>query len=281
MLERKSLIDRDEALPLISQCRLLDLPRSTFYYKHSEETPLNLKIMKLIDKQHTMDPVRFGQIKIKEYLEEKLKIPLNRKRIQRLMRIMGVEGEYQKKRTTIPSKDHKIYPYLLNNIAITHSNQVWSIDITYIPMRHGFMYLAAVIDWYSRYVLSWEISNTMETDFCILALHKALRKGNPIIFNSDQGSQFTSKDFTEILEKSNIQISMDGRGRWLDNVFIERLWRTVKYENIYKNSYESGDELFHGLMEYFKFYNNVRIHQALNFQTPKEFYFSGLTKNKG
>lgn len=235
--------------------------------------------MKLIDKQHTKDPVRFGQIKMEDHIEKKLKIPINRKRIQRLMRLMGIEGEYQKKRTTIPDKNHKIYPYLLGNLPVYHSNQVWSIDITYIPMQHGFMYLVAIMDWFSRYVLSWEISNTMETDFCISALFKALKKGRPIIFNSDQGSQFTSNDFTNVLKNKNIQISMDGRGRWLDNVFIERLWRTVKYENIYRNSYDTGKDLNDGLSNYFKFYNNIRTHQSLKYNTPKEIHLLGLTKN--
>lgn len=236
--------------------------------------------MKLIDEQHMTDPVRFGQPKMEKYIENKLKISINRKRIQRLMRLMGVQGDYQKKRTSIPNKNHKIYPYLLNEISIYYPNQVWSIDITYIPMRYGFMYLVAIIDWFSRYVLSWEISNSMETDFCIMALYKALKIGRPFIFNSDQGSQFTSNEFTSVLDNYNIQISMDGRGRWLDNVFIERLWRTVKYENIYKNSYESVKELYDGLNNYFNFYNNVRLHQALNYYTPKEIHFLWLTKDE-
>ena len=229
--------------------------------------------MKLIDKQHTKGPVKFGQIKIEKYIESKLKIDINRKRIQRLMRIMGAEGEYQKRKTSIPSKDHKIYPYLLKNFDITESNQVWSIDITYVPMRRGFMYLVAIIDWYSRYVLSWSISNTMENNFCIEALSESLKKfGKPKIFNSDQGSQFTSNKFTNILENHNIQISMDGKGRWLDNIFVERLWRTVKYENIYRSSYENGHDLFFGLKKYFEYYNEKRIHQSLNYATPKQIH---------
>ena len=279
MSKRKSLIDKSETLSLSLQCELLNIPHSSFYYEPAAETSINLSIMKLIDEQHTKDPVRFGQLKMKDYIEKKLKIPINRKRIQRLMQVMGVTGEYEKKRTTIPSKNHKIYPYLLDNLAVYYSNQVWSVDITYIPMRKGFMYLVAIIDWFSRYVLSWEISNTIETEFCIIALKRALKKGIPFIFNSDQGSQFTSKKFTSILENNNIQISMDGRGRWLDNVFIERLWRTVKYENIYRNSYETGKELNDGLNEYFKYYNNIRTHQTLKYNTPKDIYLLGLTKS--
>lgn len=191
---------------------------------------------------------------------------------------MCIEGDYQKKRTTNTCKEHKIYPYLLRNCDITHPNQVWSTDITYIPMRRGFMYLTAVIDWYSRYVLSWEISNTLETDFCILALKEALNMNNPLIFNTDQGSQFTSKEFTGILEKHDIKISMDGKGRSLDNIFIERLWRTVKYENIYKQSYETVQELYDGLESYFNFYNNHRIHQSLEYHVPRYAYLNGLTK---
>jgi putative transposase len=236
--------------------------------------------MKLIDKQQTDDPVKFGQLKIIQFIEDKLKIKVNRKRIQRLMRIMNVEGEYQKKRTTIPSKNHKIYPYLLTHLDITHSNQVWSTDITYIPMRKGYMYLVAIIDWFSRYVVAWSISNTMEINFCIDTLNEALKLGKPIIFNSDQGSQFTSNSFTSILEKHNIQISMDSKGRWKDNIIIERLWRTVKYENIYKYSYENGSELNSGLNKYFNYYNKIRYHQSLNNLTPEKFHFKYLTKNK-
>lgn len=229
--------------------------------------------MKLIDKQHTLDPVRFGQMKLVEVITNTLGMPINRKRIQRLMRIMRIEGEYQKKRTTIPGKNHKIYPYLLRNYAVLKPNEVWSTDITYIPMRHGFMYLVAIIDWYSRYVISWELSNTLETDFCSRGLKRALNTNKPLIFNTDQGSQFTSNDFTGILANHNISISMDGKGRCLDNILIERLWRTLKYENIYQNSYETVKELMEGLRTYFHWYNRKRIHQSLNYNTPASFYF--------
>lgn len=230
--------------------------------------------MKLIDEQHTKFPVRFGQLKLKEYLEGKLNTEVNRKRIQRLMRLMNIQGDFEKKKMSVASKDHKIYPYLLTNLDISESNLVWSSDITYIPMRHGYMYLVAVIDWYSRYILSWELSNSMTSDFCRSALLSALKKGKPAIFNTDQGSQFTSEQYINILKRSEIEISMDGRGRWLDNVFIERFWRTIKYENIYKNSYDTVNELYDGIDRYIKYYNNKRIHQSLKYKTPKEVYFS-------
>lgn len=230
--------------------------------------------MKLIDKQHTQDPVRFGQIKLAEELTHTLGISINRKRVQRLMRLMGIEGEYQKPRTTISAKNHKIYPYLLRDYAVLKPDEVWSTDITYIAMRHGYMYLTAVMDWYSRYVISWELSNTLETDFCSRALKRALNKNKPLIFNTDQGSQFTSNDFTSILDNHNISISMDGKGRSLDNIFIERLWRTLKYENIYRHSYETVQELMDSLRTYFNYYNKKRIHQSLNYNTPASVYFS-------
>jgi putative transposase len=229
--------------------------------------------MKLIDKQHTIDPVRFGQMKLVEDISSSLGIVINRKRIQRLMRLMGIQGEYQKPKITIQGKGHKIYPYLLRDCTVLKPDEVWSTDITYIPMRHGYMYLVAIMDWYSRYVISWELSNTLESDFCSKALKRALNKNKPQIFNTDQGSQFTSNDFTSILANHDISISMDGKGRSLDNIFIERLWRTVKYENIYRHSYETVQELMEGLRSYFQYYNRKRIHQSLNYNTPASFYF--------
>ena len=262
-----------ETLSVSEQCKLLSIPHSSFYYTPATESPLNLKIMEFIDKQHTAEEVKYGQPKLTERLTEFFGFPINRKRVQRLMRLMGIEGEYQKKRTTIPCKNHKIYPYLLNNYAVLKPNEVWSTDITYIPMRHGFMYLVAIMDWFSRYVLSWELSNTLEADFCIKALKRSLNKNKPLIFNSDQGSQFTSNDFTGILANHDISISMDGKGRSLDNIFIERLWRSVKYENIYRHAYETVQELTDGLRAYFHFYNKKRIHQSLNYHTPESIYY--------
>lgn len=230
--------------------------------------------MKLIDYQHTIGEVAFGQHKLINYIFDKMGIKVNRKRIQRLMRKMGLEGAYEHKNTSKPTSGHKIYPYLLRNLSITNPNHVWSSDITYIPMRKGYVYLCAVIDWYSRYVLSWEISNTMDNEFCVMTLKKALRKGKPKIFNTDQGSQFTALNYTSILCNNNILISMDGKGRALDNIIIERLWRTIKYENIYRRAYDTVPELLKGLSKYFTFYNGVRYHQSLNYKTPAEIFFN-------
>jgi putative transposase len=233
---------------------------------------LNLKIMRLIDKQHTLGKVPFGQLNMVHYLSCKLKMPINRKRVQRLMRRMGLEGLYEKKKTTKFCKEHEKYPYLLRDYTIRYPNEVWSTDITYIPMRHGYMFLVAIIDWFSRYVISWEISNSLDNWFCIEALERALKKTTPKIFNTDQGSQFTAESFINILEDYHIEISMDGKGRSLDNVFIERFWRTLKYEDIYRRSYETTSELVTGLKEYIHYYNTQRPHQSLGHQTPYQVY---------
>jgi putative transposase len=250
------------------QCELLDLPRSTAYYKPAGETPENLALMRRIDALYTKCPF-YGSRKMAEELEA------NRKRVQRLMRVMGIEAIYPKRRTTRPAMGHKIYPYLLRNVAIERPNQVWSTDITYIPMQHGFLYLVAVMDWFSRYVLSWRLSNTLDGDFCLEALEAALALGKPEIFNSDQGSQFTALPFTSKLERRGVLISMDGRGRALDNVFIERLWRSVKYEEVYLKSYRDGWDVESSLEAYFTFYCHERIHQSLGYQTPAEVYGPG------
>ncbi len=228
--------------------------------------------MNLIDEQHTKGIVPYGQLKLVPYLTQKLGYPINVKRVRRLMRIMGLEGLHSKKMTTKPSKEHKIYPYLLRNKQITRINEVWSIDITYIKMEKGFMYMTAIIDWFSRYIIDWELSNTMDNDFCIDVLNRCLKKNTPEIFNSDQGSQFTANNFLSILENSNIKISMDGRGRCLDNIMIERFWRSLKCENIYIMLYETVPQLQSGIKRYVDFYNNERLHQALNYKTPAELY---------
>lgn len=227
--------------------------------------------MRLIDEEYTRHPF-FGSRRIMLWLREKKKIIVNRKRVRRLMKLMGLEAIYPK-RTTLPSADHRIYPYLLRNIEVCRPNQVWSTDITYVPMASGFMYLTAVMDWYSRYVLSWQLSNTLCVDFCLEALEDALRIGTPEIFNSDQGSQFTSQTFTARLESAGIAISMDGRGRALDNVFVERLWRSVKYEDIYLKDYQNVADLEKGLTDYFEFYDWERWHQGLGNRFPGEVYF--------
>lgn len=221
--------------------------------------------MRRIDELYLQCPF-YGSRKIAKQLS------YNRKRVQRLMRRMGIEAIYPKRRTTRPAPGHKVYPYLLRNVAVTHPDHVWSSDITYVPMSHGFLYLVAVIDWYSRYVLSWRLSNTLDGTFCLEALDDALARGRPRIFNSDQGSQFTATVFTRRLEQAGVAISMDGRGRAVDNVFIERLWRTVKYEEVYLKDYGNAWEAEDNLAAYFRFYCQERIHQSLGYRTPAEVY---------
>lgn len=259
-------INPDHAeLSVVRQCELLGLSRSTWYYQPCGETAENLALMRAIDEQVLKTPF-YGSRKLAEVLG------VNRKRMQRLMRLMGIEVIYPKKRTTWPGKGHKIYPYLLRNVEILRPDQVWSTDITYLPMRRGFLYLVAVIDWFSRYVLSWRLSNTLTLDFCLAALEEALHRNQPEVFNSDQGSQFTAAAFTSRLESRGVAISMDGRGRALDNVFVERLWRTVKYEEVYLKDYQDGWEAEESLAAYFRFYCHERIHQSLGYRTPAEVY---------
>ena len=250
------------------QCELLGLNRSSLYYEAAQESALNLKLMRLMDEQYLQTPF-YGWRRMTAWLRRQ-GYEVNHKRVRRLLLKMGLQAIYPKPKTSQRAPGHKIYPYLLRNLVIERPNQVWSTDITFVPMPHGFMYLVAIIDWFSRYVLAWQLSNTLEADFCLLALEQALATGKPEIFNTDQGSQFTSHRFTSRLEQDNIRISMDGRGRALDNIFIERLWRTVKYENIYLNAYPSVLELDLGLLDYFHFYNHERPHQSLNYLTPNE-----------
>lgn len=233
--------------------------------------------MRLLDEQYTRTPF-YGVQKMLVHLGEK-GYAVNHKRVRRLMRLMGLEAIYPKPRLSQGGPGHKIYPYLLSGVLIERKNQVWSTDITYIRLRHGFVYLVAVMDWYSRYVLSWEISVTMETSFCVTALDWALRCGKPDIFNTDQGAQFTSHDFTKRLLNEGIQISMDGRGRVFDNIFVERLWRTVKYEDIYLKDYTDVPTLIDGLGCYFTFYNRERPHQSLGYKTPASVYHAGEGRN--
>lgn len=231
-------------------------------------------LMKMIDEEHTKHPFT-GKRKIVEYLGRK-GFEVNVKRVKRLMRILRIQVVYPKKDLSKPHPDHRVFPYLLGGVTVSRANQVWSTDITYIRMRHGFLYLIAIIDWYSRYVLSWRLSNTLDTGFCLEALEEALENYGPCeIFNSDQGCQFTSKTFTDRLLSAGIQISMDGKGRAFDNIFIERLWRTVKYEEVYLFDYEDGKDARNRLGTYLTFYNGERVHQSLNYQTPAEVYFAG------
>jgi putative transposase len=249
---------------------VLGLSRSTWYYRATSETAEDLALMRQIDEQYLATPF-YGSRKMAEWLK-RAGLKINRKRVQRLMRAMGLEAIYPRRSTTRPAPGHKIYPYLLRNVEIARPDQVWSSDITYIPLRHGFLYLTAVMDWHSRYVLSWRLSNTMDGSFCWEALDEALSQGRPEIFNTDQGSQFTAAAFTGRLEKCGVAISMDGRGRALDNVFVERLWRSVKYEEVYLKDYADGWEAEASLRSYFDFYRDDRLHQALGYRTPAEVY---------
>jgi putative transposase len=258
------------------QCRLAGVPRSNFYYEPTPETAENLLLMRLIDEQYLRHP-EFGYPRMTDWLLDQGH-DVNRKRIARLMQLMGIQAITPGPHTSKPAPGHKIYPYLLRNVDIERVNQVWSTDITYIPMRYGYMYLTAVIDWYSRYVLAWELSSTMESSFCVDALEHALTQGKPDIFNTDQGSQFTSNAFTGVLLNENITISMDGRGRALDNVFIERLWWSVKDEKIYPESYADGHALYRGLDSYFRYYNQERKHSALDKRTPAEVFMKGAVR---
>lgn len=249
---------------------MISLNRSSFYYSPVEVDPFTLKVMKKIDRIYTKWPF-YGSPKITKELRRK-GILVNHKRVERLMKLMGIEALIPKRNLSKPSEDSIIYPYLLNDIDITYVNQVWSSDITYIPIHRSYMYLVAVIDWFSRYVLSWELSNTLDVTFCLDALDEALRINTPEIFNTDQGSQFTSKVFTDRVLGNNILLSMDSKGRALDNVFIERLWRSLKYEDIYIKEYDTVRELIEGLKDYFYFYNYERVHQSLGYKTPAEIY---------
>ena len=235
--------------------------------------------MKLIDRQYLITPF-YGARKMAIYLKSRGH-PVNRKRVRRLMRLMGLKAIYRRPRTSKPALGNKVYPYLLNGVPITRPNQVWAADITYIPMQYGFLYLVAIIDWYSRYVLAWRLSNTLDTDFCVEALEEALEQGKSEIFNTDQGSQFTSETFTHLLVQNNIRISTDGKGSYNDNLFVERLWRTVKYEEVYLKSYQNGRDARYNLDRYFRFYNTQRPHQSLDYCTPAEVYTRELTTTNG
>jgi putative transposase len=252
---------------------LLGLSRSSFYYEPATETPENLKLMRLIDEQYTAQPV-YGSRRMTAWLQRHGHA-VNRKRVQRLMRLMGLEAIYPKPKMSVPGQGHQVFPYLLRDVTIERVDQVWSTDITYVPMAAGFMYLAAVIDWYSRYVIAWRLSNTLDGSFCLEMLDEALRRGKPEVFNTDQGVQFTAQAWTSRLLSAGVAVSMDGKGRCLDNVFVERLWRSVKYEDLYLHCYGTVPELSGGLGRYFPFYNEERPHQALDYRTPGEVYRQG------
>ena len=272
---KRPLIEPSNAhLSIRRQCELLDLNRSSYYLPPATESEENLRLMRLIDEQFLKTPF-YGSRRMTACLERSGET-VNRKRVQRLMALMGLEAIFPRPRTTTAASDARVYPYLLRDRELTHVNEVWSSDITYVPMRHGFMYLTAVIDWFSRYVLSWRLSNTLEGRFCLEALDEALSMGRPEIFNTDLGSQFTAQEYTGRLEEAGIAVSRDGRGRALDNVFVERLWRSVKYEDIYIKDYERVPELESGLTAYFWFYDEERPHQSLDYRTPGEVYRAGI-----
>jgi putative transposase len=260
-------------LSISRQCQLLGLNRSSYYYEPRTETQENLALMRVIDQQYTDHP-DFGSRRMAIWLG-KQGHEVNRKRVQRLMRLMGLEAVYPKPKLSLPGQGHKVFPYLLRDVKIDRVDQVWSTDITYVPMPNGFMYLAAIIDWYSRYVIAWRLSNTLDGSFCLELLDEALGQGRPEVFNTDQGVQFTAEAFPSRLLSAGVAVSMDGKGRCLDNVFVERLWRSVKYEEIYLRCHETVPQLSQGLGRYFAFYNEERPHQSLDYRTPGDVYREG------
>jgi putative transposase len=269
------MIDKAHGLPLAAQCRLLRISRGCVYYRPAPTSQADLQLMRRIDELHLAFPF-FGSRRLRVKLRED-GFEVGRRHLATLMRRMGIEALYRKPRTSQPNRQHRIYPYLLKDVVIERPNQVWAADITYIPMAHGFGYLVAILDVFSRKVLAHRLSNTMTTDFCVEALQEALaRFGAPQIFNTDQGAQFTDTDFTDKLKEHAVAISMDGKGRWIDNVFIERLWRSVKYEDVYLRAYESLAEARRGLDAYFAMYNGARPHQSLDYRTPDAVYFAAL-----
>lgn len=266
------MIDKQHShLSVTRQCRLLSIHRSGLYYQPCVESPENLDIMRMLDEQYFKTPF-YGVRRLKVWLQRQ-GLTVNLKRLMRLMKQMGWQTLFRRKSTSDPDKQNRVYPYLLKGLLIEHPNQVWAMDITYVPMRKGFMYLCAVIDLHTRFVLNWSVSNTMTAEWCKQVVDEAiLQYGCPEIFNTDQGSQFTSEIFTTLLTGKNVQISMDGKGRAIDNIFIERLWRTVKYEHIYLHVADDGLKLYEGLRDYFIFYNTERPHQSLKYQTPAVYY---------
>ena len=269
--QRQALIDREHnQLSLVRQCTLLDISRASLYYQPTPQRTEDLELMSLMDRQYLKTPF-YGSRRMKAWLRGQGR-QVNRKRVRRLMQMMGLEAIYRHPNTSKPTPEHRVYPYLLKGVKIDRVNQAWSADITYIPMARGSLYLVAIMDWHSRYVLAWRLSNTMEVDFCVEALEEALSKGKPEIFNTDQGSQFTSEALTGLLLEQGIRISMDGKGRYLDNIFVERLWRSVKYEEVYLKAYQNGTEARKGIGAYLDFYNRERPHQALGYRTPGQVF---------
>lgn len=271
------MVNRTDPLPVRRQCELLDLPRSTFYYQPKPVPEEDLVLMRTIDECHLQRPF-YGSRRLRDWLED-LGYVISRKKVQRLMRTMGLTALYPKRNLSQRNQAHKVYPYLLKGLVIDRPNQVWAADVTYIPMAKGFLYLVAIIDWYSRKVLTWELSNSMDARFCVDALEAALEEyGKPEIFNTDQGSQFTSEAFTSALKDNDIRISMDGKGRWVDNVFVERLWRSLKYEEVYLKGYATVAEARTSIAKYLAFFNQERRHQSLDRQTPDQVYYQSASQ---
>ena len=268
------MVERPGPLSLRRQCQLLGLNRAALYYQAAPVDAYELELMALLDRQYLRTPF-YGTRRMTAWLQTQGHA-VNRKRVQRLMQRMGLAAIYQRPRTSRPASAHRIYPYLLRGLRIARVHQVWAADITYIPMARGFLYLVAVMDWVSRYVLAWRLSNLLDAEFCIEALEEALRQGRPEIFNTDQGSQFTGDGFTGVLRGHGVAISMDGRGRFADNIFVERLWRSLKYEEAYLRAYENVAQARHGIAAYFEFYNHQRLHQALGYRTPHQLLLEGL-----
>ena len=271
---RLAMVNRGHpGLSVVKQCRLLQLSRSAVYYRPTPTNPADLDLMAGMDRQYLKTPF-YGSRRMTAWLRTQGH-QVNRKRVRRLMRAMGLEAIYRKPNTSKPAPEHRIYPYLLKGVAVDRVNQVWAADITYLPMSRGFLYLVAIMDWHSRYVLACRLSNTLEVGFCIDALKEALSKGQPEIFNTDQGSQFTSEAFCGLLLERGIKVSMDGKGRYLDNIFVERLWRSVKYEEVYLKAYRNGSEARRGIDAYLDLYNRERPHQSLGYRTPAQVFAEG------
>ena len=272
LAQRRGMVDRERlSLSTARQCALLGVARSSLYYRPREASGENLALMQSMDRQY-LDTPFYGSRRMKVWLAREGGRRVSRKRVQRLMRIMGLRAIYRSPRASRPAPERRVYPYLLEKIRVTRPNQAWAADITYLPMARGFLYLVAIMDWHSRCVVAWRLSNTLEADFCVDALREALGQGQPEVFNTDQGSQFTSLEFTQALQEHGVKISMDGKGRYTDNIFVERLWRTLKYEEVYLKAYANASEARRELGAYLRFYNDQRPHQALGYRTPAEVF---------
>ncbi len=271
---RQAMIDRGhQQLSLVRQCALLNISRASVYYRPVSTRAEDLELMARMDRQYLKTPF-YGSRRMKAWLLAEGNL-VSRSKVRRLMRLMGLEAIYRRPNTSKPAPGHRVYPYLLKGVDVNRVDQVWAADITYIPMAQGFLYLVAIMDWHSRHVVAWKLSNTMDTDFCVAALEAALGKGRPEVFNTDQGAQFTSEAFTQTLHERGIRVSMDGKGRYLDNIFVERLWRSIKYEEVYLKAYQTVAEARVGINAYLEFYNRLRPHQSLGYRSPAEVYLNG------